>query len=147
MIKESMLEDNYSSPNIQFANLKQALWTIKTEMTQSLQEWLLIKWKNPSTHTNEVILQFLRLDECTQNFNIFISYYVSVLPFVSSFLFVYLQYLATFFLSKDQKNRKDQYRTSIHLSYHPCKHSRREAKKIRSSIFELTNLTFQGLPN
>lgn len=53
-----------------------------------------------------------------------------LLPFVSSFLFAYLQYLVTFFLSKDQKNRKDQYRTSIHLSYHPWKYSRRKAKKM-----------------
>lgn len=63
-----------------------------------------------------------------------------LLPFVSSFLFAYLQYLVTFFLSKDQKNRKDQYRTSIHLSYHPWKYSRRKAKKIWISIFQ-TNKT------
>lgn len=63
-----------------------------------------------------------------------------LLPFAFSFLFAYLQYLVTFFLSKDQKNRKDQYRTSIHLSYHPWKNSRRKGKKIRTSIF-LTNKT------
>lgn len=69
-----------------------------------------------------------------------------LLPFVSSFLFAYLQYLVTFFLSRDQKNRKDRYRTSIRLSYHPWK-CRTKAKKISSSIFKLAKLTFKDHPN
>lgn len=106
-------------------------------MTQSLQP--LTKWKNPSMHTNQVwpSYSYVQMSVHTIVIYLFVIMFL-LLPFVFSFLFACLQYLVTFFLSKDQKSRKDQYRTSIHLSYHPWKYSRREAKKIWSIIFELT---------
>lgn len=45
-----MLEDNYSSPSIQFANLKQT-WAIKTEPTQSPQPRITVE---QSFHTHKL---------------------------------------------------------------------------------------------
>lgn len=43
------------------------------------------------------------------------------LPSVVSSLFSYALYLATFFLSRGQRNKKDQYKILSHLFYHLCK--------------------------
>lgn len=51
-----MLEDNYSSPSTQFANLKQTR-AIKTEPTQSPQPCITVD--SLSTHTNYALSTFM----------------------------------------------------------------------------------------